>query len=106
MRVLGFTPQDAIQYINPNGDVFSFLNYCRDNHQRKGQAWYNALGDRDRNELNGSLLDPFFSDDWAAVLVALVYLMDPDQDQRELQRELWVASGREIIDTAKGRGYL
>jgi hypothetical protein len=65
---------DAFEWLGDGGRA-SFLRR-RANHQRIGQAWMNSLRLEDQAKLRGSLADPFFADNWDAVLRALAYLLE------------------------------
>lgn len=69
------TKKDCLEYL---GRIPAFI--CMDNiHTRKhrvGQAWMNSLTSGDYAKLTGSLYDPFYADDWPAVIRALRFLLE------------------------------
>lgn len=47
-------------------------------HQRLGQAFYNALSEKDRNRLIGTIHDPFYKLSPAAIDAAIEFLLDTE----------------------------
>jgi hypothetical protein len=44
--------------------------------QRIGQAFYNALSSTDKTRINGTTVDPFYTDDNKSVTIAIEFLID------------------------------
>lgn len=81
MYTQGLLPADALEYISKDVKITydMFAGRCEHYGLRRGQCWFNHLTLEDQRKLGGSMWDPFFSDGWTNIIIALVYLLDPDE---------------------------
>ncbi len=68
------THQDFLDYLTAD-QTARFMVFRQDDHQRRGQAFFNVLSPEDQAILSGSLYDPFHGDSWDEVYRALAYLL-------------------------------
>lgn len=71
------TRAKIIEYFDsPESETGSLLKLQLDlgRGHRLGQAFYNAVSDRDKALLQGTMKDPFFREDDEAVVIAIDYL--------------------------------
>ena len=64
---------DIIAYITEHGFLGYFLDY-RAKGMRLGQAFFNALSNKDKERLRATIADPFYSDSVDKVADAVVFL--------------------------------
>lgn len=89
VKVLGLTPTAALVHIHTRLSVHEFEQWCKLHRKPIGTGWYEALDTNDKNALQGQRWDPYGSNDWRYILVALKFLQNPEFPIGNLVSELY-----------------